>query len=131
MIVIDASLMTAALIEQHDLGRRARDLLSDDPDWHAPDHLFAEVTSAIQGRLLGGKVGLERADIAVRTLGRLKISCAPWPMIGERVWELRDNLTAYDAAYIALAEIRGCRVVTTDRKLEGCPTRRCPIEVID
>jgi hypothetical protein len=47
-----------------------------------------------------------------------------------RVWELRHNVTPYDAAYLALAEARGCRMVTTHGKLRDCPGRRCDVHVV-
>lgn len=130
MIVVDSSLIVAALTSDDLHGKRSRAALADDHNWQAPDHLRVESTSAIKGRLLGGKISLERAQAAVETLNRLRIACAPWGEVADRVWELRSNLTPYDAAFIALAELRGCRVVTADRKLANCSVRRCPVEVI-
>jgi predicted nucleic acid-binding protein len=48
----------------------------------------------------------------------------------ERVWELRDNVSAYDAAYIALAELLGCSLLTVDSRLGGAPGVRCPVIVV-
>ena len=61
---------------------------------------------------LAGKVSDERDELA------------------GRVWELRHNVTPYDAAYLALAEARGCRLVTSDGKLRDCPGRRCDVRVV-
>lgn len=89
-----------------------------------------EITSAIRGRWLAGKLSDERADAAVRTLNQLTIGYAAWNELAGRVWELRHNVTPYDAAYLALAEARGCRLVTSDGKLRDCPGRRCDVRVV-
>lgn len=130
MIVIDASVLTAALTSDTEFGARAFAALAEDPHWVAPDHLRVEVTSAIRGRILGRKIGAERAEEAVIGLGRLKIVSAPWQEVAERVWELRHNVNPYDAAYLALAEIRGCRLVTADKKLAECPGALCIVQVV-
>ena len=94
------------------------------------EHLRVEVTSAIRGRWLAGKLTDERADAAVRTLNRLAIRYASWDELAGRVWELRRNVTPYDAAYLALAEARGCRLVTPDGKLRDCPGLHCEVRVV-
>jgi predicted nucleic acid-binding protein len=66
----------------------------------------------------------------VRTLNRLAIRYASWDELAGRVWELRCDVTPYDAAYLALAEARGCRLVTTDRKLRDCPGLRCEVRIV-
>jgi predicted nucleic acid-binding protein len=104
--------------------------LSADSHWAAPEHLRVEVTSAIRGRWLAGKLADERADAAVRTLNRLAIRYASWDELAGRVWELRRNIAPYDAAYLALAEARGCRLLTTDGKLRDCPGRRCEVDIV-
>lgn len=130
MIVIDASLMVDALTDDGQLGELAQNALAVDPHWVAPGHLRVEVTSAIRGRLLAGKLSDARADAAVRTLNQLTITYVPWDEVADRVWELRHNLTPYDAAYLAAGETRGCRVATTDQKLRNCSARRCHVDVI-
>lgn len=114
MIVVDAALMVDALTDDGPAGNAALAALAADPYWAAPDHLRVEVTSAIRGRWLAGKLTDDRADAAVRTLNRLAIRYGSWDELADRVWELRRNVTPYDAAYLALAEARGCRLVTTD-----------------
>lgn len=130
MIVIDASLAVDALTDDGEVGEAAHGALAADPHWVAPEHLRVEATSAIRGRWLAGKLTDERAGEAVRTLNQLTISYAAWDELAERVWELRHNLTPYDAAYVALAEVRGCALVTTDAKLLGCSAHRCRIELV-
>lgn len=131
MIVVDASLLVNALTDDGLLGERAREALVADPHWVAPPHVQVEVASAIRGRWLGAKLTDERADAAMSTLTRLAMDQAPWLEFASRVWELRRNLTPYDAAYVALAESRDCRLVTADHKLLKCSARECPVDLID
>jgi predicted nucleic acid-binding protein len=130
VIAVDASLMVDALTDDGPLGDAAQAELAADPHWLAPEHLRVEVTSAIRGRWLAGKVTDARADAAVRALTQLTVSYVAWAAVAERVWELRHNLTPHDAAYLAAAETRGVRLVTTDGKLRTCPGRRCDVHVV-
>lgn len=130
MIVVDAALLVDALTDDGPVGDAAQAALAADPHWAAPEHLRVEVTSAVRGRWLAGKLTGERADAAVRILNQLAVRYAPWDELAERVWELRRNVTPYDAAYLALAEARGCPLVTTDAKLRDCPGRRCDVHVV-
>lgn len=98
MIVVDAGLMVDALTDDGPVGDAAQAELAADPHWAAPEHLRVEVTSAIRGRWLAGRLTAERADAAVRTLNRLAVSYASWDEIADRVWELRHNVSPYDAA---------------------------------
>lgn len=131
MIVVDACLTVDALTDDGEPGELARAALTHDSHWVAPQHLRVEVTSAIRGRLLGGHLTLDRANSAVRTLNQLMIGYASWDELAERVWELRDNFTPYDAAYVTLAELRGVVLVTSDPKLADRSVRRCAVEVVE
>jgi len=122
--------MVDALTDDGPAGDAAQAALTVDPHWTAPEHLRVEVTSAIRGRWLAGKISDERAGAAVRTLNQLTIGYAAWNELASRVWELRHDMTPYDAAYLALAEAQGCRLVTTDGKLRACPGRRCDVHVV-
>lgn len=130
MIVPDASLLTMALTDDGPGGDAAQAALLADSHWIAPDHLPVEVASAIRGRWLGGRISDERADGALQTLLALTVTYVAFVELGERVWELRHNLTPYDAAYLAVAAMNGCRLVTIDRKLRDCAGDYCPVEVI-
>jgi predicted nucleic acid-binding protein len=130
VIVVDASVMIDALTADGPSGRAARKATMADPHWIAPAHLVTEVTSGIRGLLRGGKISARRADDAVQALAGAEIELAgmqaqlPW------IWELRDNLTPYDAAYIALAEAEGCVLVTGDGRLAAVPGIRCQVQLI-
>lgn len=77
-----------------------------------------------------GTLDLTQADNAVADLVDLPITVYPTAPLLFRCWELRDNLTAYDACYIALAEALGCTLVTADVRLSGAPGIGCPIETV-
>jgi len=130
MIVVDASVLTAALIDDGPVGGAAREALSADPHWAAPAHLLVEVVSAIRGRLLGGKLKPRRAGEAVRALSDLTVDVIDPVHLVERMWQLRANLSAYDAAYVAAAEALGCPLLTGDTQLRRSRGVRCEIRVV-
>jgi hypothetical protein len=89
MIVVDASVLTDALTDDGEVGDANRAALQRDPHWAAQAHLALEVASAIPGRLLGGKILLERATDAVDVLGRLEIDPLDPVVLLPRIWKLR------------------------------------------
>lgn len=130
MIVIDASVLADALIDDGDVGETARVALSKDEHWAAPDYLTIEVVSVIRGRYLGGKLGHDRAADALAALGQVFVDHVDLvPLLG-RVWELCANLSAYDAGYIATAEALGSPLVTVDAKLARANGLRCEIVLL-
>ena len=130
MIVVDASVLVDALTDDGPTGDAAQAELATDDRWAAPGHLRVEVTSAIRGRLLAGKITASRADGAVRTLNQLALRMTVWDLIADRVWDLRHEVNPYDAAYVATAEVRDCPLVTADGKLLSCRSRRCEVRVV-
>jgi predicted nucleic acid-binding protein len=130
MIVIDASALADALIDDGDAGNAARVALARDEHWAAPDHLIIEVVSVIRGRHIVGKLSGDRAFDALAALGQLLIDQVDIePQLG-RVWELRSNLSAYDAGYVAVAEALGCPLVTADARLANASGPRCEIVLL-
>lgn len=125
MIVVDASVLVEALL----VGGRAAARLEGE-DLHAPHLVDAEVTSAIRGRLLGGHVDVALATAAVQVLARFAIERYAHPPLLFRVWELRANVTAYDALYLALAERLAVPLITADAALATCPGLRTSVEVL-
>ena len=130
MIVVDASVLTDALTDDGAVGDANRAALQRDPHWAAPVHLALEVASAIRGGLLGGKIMLERAADAVDVLGRLEIDPVDPVVLLPRIWQLRSNLTVYDAAYVAAAEALGCPLLTGDARLARASGLSCPVWVV-
>ncbi len=130
MIVVDASVLTDALTDDGEVGDANRAALQRDPHGAAPTHLALEVASAIRGRLLGGKILLERATDAVDVLSRLEIDPLDPVVLLPRIWQLRSNLTGYDAAYVAAAEALGCPLLTGDARLVRTSGLSCPVQVV-
>lgn len=130
MIVVDASALADALLDDGPMGAAARAALGADPHWAAPAHLFVEVVSVIRGKSFGGKVGLARANEAVAALSALVIDQVDTCQLVDRIWQLRGNLTAYDAAYVAAAEVLECPLVTGDGRLAKATGPRCEIRAI-
>ena len=130
MIVVDASVVANALLNDAVPGERAREAMSADDHWAAPASLVVEVLSAIRGQLLGTKIGEQRASDAVSALRELVIDPVdPVDLIG-RIWQLRSNVSAYDAAYVAAAELLGCPLLTADARLVKANGTECEIRLI-
>lgn len=130
MIVVDASVLTAALTEDGPRGKVARARLADDTHWVAPSHVLVEVAQAVRGRLLGGKITDARAGEAISALCGVSLELVGVQPLLVRMWELRANVSAYDAGYIAVAETYRIPLVTADGRLARCGAARCAIEVI-
>lgn len=128
-MVVDASALLVALADDGPDGTQARDLLRGEP-LTAPELIDLEVASALRGHLLAGKIPPARAVAALTALRSLPLRRVGHVSLVGRCWELRDNLTIYDAAYVALAEAAGVRLVTADARLGRSTGPRCRIEVL-
>lgn len=125
MIVVDASAAVLALCDDGE----ARRMVSSER-LHAPYLADTEVASSFRRLVLAGE--LDQADaldalLRWRRLAKRRYSVAG--MLG-RIWELRANLSAYDASYVALAENLGCALLTADARLTRAPGIRCPVTVV-
>lgn len=130
MIVIDASVTAFALLDEGSTGDRCRIALHADSQWLVPEPWLIEVLSVIRGNLLGGKIGPEHAADAVAAAAALQPVVVPTRLLVTRIWELRGNLTTYDAAYIATAEQYGCALLTSDGRLARATGIHCPVNLI-
>lgn len=129
MIVVDASVLAPALADDGPSGDTARTLLMGEAI-ATPAVVDLEVMSVIRGHLRAGKLDQRRAELALADLADLPAQRAlPGPLL-DRVWSLRDNLSPYDAAYVALAEVLGAPLVTADRRLAAATGPRCIIELL-
>jgi predicted nucleic acid-binding protein len=129
VIVVDASVVAPALLDDGRTGERYRARLASD-DLLAPELLDIEVVSVWRRLARAGRLEARRAQQALAHLTALPLVRAPHAPLVDRVWELRDNLSAYDASYVALAEALGVALVTADERLSRAPGLRCPVEVL-
>jgi len=127
--VIDASVLTNAFTDDGPVGALARTELARDPHWTAPEHLLVEVFSAVRGRWLGRKIGEDRAGDALAAISTAAVDLVAVRPLLARMWELRDNVTGYDAAYLALAEAFDCTLLTADARLRRVPDLRCEVRL--
>lgn len=130
MIVVDASVLVTMLVYADDRGRKARSVLGRDTEWAAPEHWKAEVFSVIRGLTLGSKIKETRAVWAVEHLPRLGVDHVSLNRLLPRMWQLRNNISGYDAAYVALAEARDLTLVTSDGRLAQAATSYCRVELV-
>lgn len=124
-------MLAEALTAGTPLGASARERLAHTRRWHAPAILPAEVLSAIRGLAQAGHLPPEQAERARRRLQRTRVTLHPFAPLADRVWELRDNLTVYDAWYVAVAERLETLLVTTDARLAGATDPTCEVELVD
>lgn len=130
MIVVDASVLVNALADDNNDGDRARARLLADPDLHAPDLIDLEVVSVLRRHVAAGDLDDRRARLALADLHSLSMTRYPHLPLVDRIWELRHNMTPYDASYITLAEALDCTLVTADRRLTSAPGPLCAVEQI-
>ncbi len=125
MIVVDASAALSALLN----AGAARDAVASE-QLHAPHLIDSEVASGLRLRVSAQRLDGAAGWLALDTWRRLGMTRYPVFTLLERVWEIRDNLSAYDASYVALAELLGCSLLTADARLSRAPGVRCPITVL-
>ena len=120
--------MVALLIDSDERGEAIADRLAGSR-LHAPAHLPIEVTSALRRLRFAGELADTEAVLALRGFWSLAIELWPQESISDRTWELGENLTPYDAAYVAVAERIGGALLTADVRMSRAPGIRCPVEV--
>lgn len=130
MIVVDASVVAVALGDDGPEGDQLRSRLRTEHRLAAPELLDLEVVSVLRGLQRSGQLDQRRAEQALADLIRLPLERAAHRPLLSRCWELRDNLTAYDAAYVALAEVLETTLLTADARLARTNGPHCPIELI-
>lgn len=129
MIVVDASVLAVALADDSSAGDQVRARLHGE-ELGAPELVDLEVTSVLRRVARSGGIDDRRARLALTDLRALPLLRAPHLPLLERCWELRENLTVYDAAYVALAESLEVALLTGDRKLAAASGPRCAVEIL-
>lgn len=123
-VVVDASVVVAALVDTGPDGRWAEDVLTAD-DLAAPHLLPVEAGNILRRLALHGEISEDAAALAHADLLDLRVALFPYALDAWRVWELRHNLTTYDAWYVALAESLEARLATLDTRLANAAGTRC------
>lgn len=130
MIVVDASAVVAFLLNEAGADRVYARLFGAEETVLAPHLIDLEVAQVMRRHVYAHGLDPRRGETALTHLRDLPISRHPHEGLLPRIWELRDNLTAYDAAYVALAEALGAPLVTRDARLAAAPGHGAAIEVI-
>lgn len=129
MLVVDASVLVTALADDGVDGDTARHRLHGET-LAAPELIDLEVASVLRRHSFGRKLDRRRAQLALSDLYDLPmIRTAHRPLLA-RCWELRANLSTYDAAYVAVAEALDVPLLTADARLAKAPGIRCAVEVM-
>jgi predicted nucleic acid-binding protein len=122
-LVVDASAMVAALVDSGPDGRWAEGLLSS--GLAAPHLLPVEVASVLRRAVHQGDLAVEIASLAHADLQDLRLELVPYGLVAERIWELHQNLSPYDAWYVAVAELLEVPLATLDQRLARAPGPTC------
>ena len=130
MIVIDASVLAPALADDESDGDLVRTRLQGE-QLAAPELIDLEVTSTLRRATRAGRLDNRRSSQALADLAALPLKRVSHLPLLPRVWELRENLTAYDAAYVALAETLGALLLTADGPLARASGVRCAVELLE
>ena len=125
MIVVDASAAVLALLNDGDARARLENGALAVP--HLAD---SEIVQALRSQVRRGDIGTDDAQRALDVWAQLGIQRLGSVGMLQRMWELRDNLSAYDATYVALAEALDCPLLTADQRLAGAPSPNCPITLV-
>lgn len=131
MIVIDSSVLANALADDTSEGRRARTELRAAGELAAPDLIDVETVSVLRKRWLRGTLSDERLARAVDHLLDMPFERVPTLRLMRRAVELRANVSAYDACYVALAEVLQCDLLTADRRIAAATGPRCVIRILE
>lgn len=129
MIVADASVLAPAIADDGADGDRVRERLRGER-LAAPELIDLEVVSTIRRAARAGRLDIRRSGQALTDLAALPLRRVPHLPLLSRVWELRDNLTAYDAAYVALAEALDALLLTADGPMGRASGVRCEVEIL-
>lgn len=130
MIVIDASVLANGLADDGPCGTRARNALTQAGDIFVPDLVDVETAAVLRKRWVAASITESRFAAAIDTLAQLPFRRYPTSLFLRRVYELRQNVTAYDAVYVALAESLGCELLTCDSRLARASGPHCDIRVM-
>jgi predicted nucleic acid-binding protein len=130
MIVVDASAMLEVLLRTPDAHAVEERLFDPNETLHAPHLLDVEIAQVIRRYAANGEIESERGGAALNDLAVFPVHRYPHDVLLPRVWELRNNLAAYDAVYVALAEALEAPLLTRDRRLAGAAGHHATVELV-
>jgi predicted nucleic acid-binding protein len=125
VIVLDASVAVAALLNDGP----AREVVARE-QLHAPHLIDAEVLQVLRRLVAAGRLTPSSGQHLVTDWGALALVRHPVQALLPRMWALRENVSAYDAGYVSLAEALGCALLTADARLARAPGTTCPVTVV-
>ncbi len=128
--MVDASVLANVIGDDGEDGRRARSAIRGEEDLAAPDLVDVETVAVLRKRWLGRTMSDRRFAAAIDDLEAIELGRYPTLPLMRRSYQLRANLTPYDATYVALAEILDCDLLTGDQHLAGASGPQCPIRLL-
>lgn len=129
MVVLDASALIEYLLDATAFPRIESIIRNE--ELHAPHLLDLEILHGLRGAVIGKRLDASRAAEAIQDFSELRLQRHAHEPLRARIWEFRDNLTAYDAGYVALAESLAMPLLTRDRRLSRSSGHAARIEYID
>ncbi len=126
-LVVDSSALVALLADDGPAGSWVADAVAG-ATLFAPQLVSFEAANILRRQMVSGHLSRSEAALAHADLIVLPLDLWPYAPLAERVWELRENLTSYDASYVALAELLEAALVTLDVRLANAPGPRCRIQ---
>ena len=130
MIVVDASALLEVLLRTQAASVVERHLFAPGQTLHAPHLLDVEVAQVVRRYVAGGEIDVDRGGAVLADMSDLPLRRYPHDILIPRVWALRNNLTAYDAVYVALAEALDAPLLTRDRRLAAAAGHRARILLV-
>jgi predicted nucleic acid-binding protein len=130
VIVLDASAAVDWLVQTAAAQRIEKRIFSRNQSLHAPELLDLEVAQVLRRLVREGALSASRAQQAIQDLLDLRITRYPHSLLLPRIWQLRHNLSAYDAAYVVLAEKLGATLLTRDTRLASASGHSATVEVV-
>ena len=130
VIVLEASVLADALLDDKARGSAARTAMSGATSFAAPELIYPETLAACRRAVRSGSLDADRADRAIDRLARLPLTIEPHAGLVQRIWELRDRSSAYDGAYVAIAEALGAPLLTADERLARAAQGICEVQLV-
>lgn len=127
-LVLDSSALVALFTDGGKLGAWVAETITD-AALAAPHRALFEAANILRREQLRGDIDATAATLAHQDLLAIPLQLWPYGLLAERAWQLRENVTAYDSAYVALAEMLEAPLVTLDRRLAQASGVRCPVQL--